>query len=83
MPGVAPAAVPAAVRGSAGLLARQDLTHVGGGSATNMLPVWRVHGIDRVLADALALLSGTHAPHFDRPDRADSARVVATIGRLV
>ena len=35
------------------LLARQDLIYVGGGSTANMLAVWRVHGIERLLAEAL------------------------------
>lgn len=35
------------------LLARQDIIYVGGGSTANMLAVWRVHGIDRLLTDAL------------------------------
>jgi len=35
-----------------GHLLAQDLIHVGGGSTANMLVVWRVHGLDRVLREA-------------------------------
>lgn len=35
------------------LLARQDVIYVGGGNTANMLAVWRVHGVDRLLRDAL------------------------------
>jgi len=34
-------------------LADQDLIYVSGGNTANMLAVWRVHGIDRMLNDAL------------------------------
>src|SRR5215510_9197285 len=34
------------------LLLSQDVIFVGGGSVANMLAVWRVHGIDRVMARA-------------------------------
>ncbi|MEQ1704252.1 MAG: Type 1 glutamine amidotransferase-like domain-containing protein, partial [Ilumatobacteraceae bacterium] len=37
----------------ADLLARQDVIYVGGGSTANMLAVWRVHGIDKLLREAL------------------------------
>jgi peptidase E len=30
----------------------QDVIYVGGGNTANMLAVWRVHGVDRVLAEA-------------------------------
>jgi peptidase E len=30
----------------------QDVVYVGGGNTANMLAVWRVHGLDRVLAEA-------------------------------
>jgi peptidase E len=33
-------------------VARQDVVWVGGGSVANLLAVWRVHGLDAVLADA-------------------------------
>lgn len=35
------------------LLLNQDLIYVGGGSTANMLAVWRLHGIDRLLRKAL------------------------------
>ena len=35
-------------------LADQDLIYVGGGSTTNLLAVWRTHGIDRLLRAAVA-----------------------------
>jgi peptidase E len=102
------------------LLARQDLIYVSGGSTANMLAVWRVHGIERLLAEALdrgtilygssaggicwfesgltdslsfdgtlrpltnglGLLAGSHAPHFDRPDRRDVYEAMVADGRL-
>lgn len=33
-------------------LLAQDVIYVGGGNTANMLAVWRVHGIDRILAEA-------------------------------
>ena len=33
----------------AALLAQQDVIYVGGGNTANMLAIWRVHGVDRVL----------------------------------
>jgi dipeptidase E len=30
----------------------QDVVYVGGGSTANLLAVWRVHGLDRILAEA-------------------------------
>ncbi|MGZ8437723.1 MAG: Type 1 glutamine amidotransferase-like domain-containing protein [Candidatus Limnocylindrales bacterium] len=42
----------------------QDVIHVGGGNTANMLAVWRVHGLDRILArawDAGIVLAGTSA----------------------
>jgi peptidase E len=33
-------------------LLSQDVIYVGGGNTANMLAVWRVHGVDRVLAEA-------------------------------
>ena len=33
-------------------LLAQDVIYVGGGNTANMLAVWRVHGVDRVLAEA-------------------------------
>jgi peptidase E len=38
-------------------LAEQDVIYVGGGSTANLLAVWRAHGVDVLLRDALA--SGT------------------------
>ena len=35
------------------LFAEQDLIYVSGGSTANLLAVWRLHGIDRLLADAV------------------------------
>jgi dipeptidase E len=31
---------------------KQDVVYVGGGSTANMLAIWRVHGLDRVLVEA-------------------------------
>jgi dipeptidase E len=42
----------------------QDVIYVGGGNTANMLAVWRVHGLDRILArawDAGIVLTGTSA----------------------
>jgi len=42
----------------------QDVIYVGGGNTANMLAVWRVHGLDRVLARAWkagVVLAGTSA----------------------
>ena len=102
------------------LLARHDLIYVGGGSTANLLAVWRVHGIDRLMADALdrgtilygssagaicwfesgltdslsfdgtlrpltnglGVLAGSHAPHFDRPDRSGIYTAMVADGRL-
>ena len=102
------------------LLARQDLIYVGGGSTANLLAVWRVHRVDRFLADAvdrgtilygssaggicwfesgltdslsfdgtlrpltnaLGMIGGSHAPHFDRPDRRDAYVAMIADGRL-
>ena len=36
----------------ASLLAAQDVIYVGGGNTANMLAVWRVHGVDRMMRDA-------------------------------
>src|SRR2546425_12764708 len=36
----------------ANLLAGQDIIYVGGGNTANMLAVWRVHGVDRMMRDA-------------------------------
>jgi peptidase E len=35
----------------AGLLLHQDVVWVGGGSVANLLAIWRVHGLDRILVD--------------------------------
>jgi len=46
------------------LLLSQDLIFVGGGSVANMLAVWRVHGLDRVMGQAWQagiVLSGVSA----------------------
>lgn len=34
------------------LLLSQDVIYVGGGNTANMLAIWRVHGIDRILSEA-------------------------------
>lgn len=42
----------------------QDVVYVGGGNTANMLAVWRVHGLDRILArawDEGIVLTGTSA----------------------
>jgi len=36
----------------AAVLASQDVVYVGGGNTANMLAVWRVHGVDRMLRQA-------------------------------
>jgi peptidase E len=36
----------------AALLTSQDIVYVGGGNTANMLAVWRVHGVDRMLKAA-------------------------------
>ena len=46
------------------LLGEQDVVYVGGGSTANMLAVWRLHGVDRMLRDAWqrgAVLGGPSA----------------------
>jgi Peptidase E len=48
-----PGLVPDAQRGRPeDLLLSQDVIFVGGGSVANMLAVWRVHGLDRILRKA-------------------------------
>ena len=45
-------------------LAEQDVIYVGGGNTVNLLAVWRAHGVDRLLREALArgtLLCGISA----------------------
>ena len=47
-----------------GFVLDQDVIYVGGGNTANMLAVWRVHGLDRILArawDAGIVLAGTSA----------------------
>lgn len=39
-------------RGQVDRLAEQDLVFVGGGSTANLLAVWRLHGVDRLLRGA-------------------------------
>lgn len=42
----------------------QDVIHVGGGSTANLLALWRLHGLDEILREALAagvVLSGVSA----------------------
>jgi len=36
----------------ASLLASQDIIYVGGGNTANMLAIWRVHGVDRMMREA-------------------------------
>ena len=47
-----------------GFVLDQDVIYVGGGNTASMLSVWRVHGLDRILArawDAGIVLAGTSA----------------------
>jgi peptidase E len=47
-----------------GFLLDQDVIYVGGGNTANMLAVWRLHGLDRILErawDAGIVLAGTSA----------------------
>ena len=47
-----------------GFLLEQDVIYVGGGNTANLLAVWRVHGVDAVLREALgagAVLCGVSA----------------------
>ena len=102
------------------MLARQDVIYVGGGSTANLLAVWRLHGIDlllrnalesgailcgssaggicwfesgltdslsfdgslRPLGNGLGFLPGSHAPHFDRPGRAETYTAMINEGDL-
>ncbi|HET7037529.1 MAG TPA: peptidase E, partial [Thermomicrobiaceae bacterium] len=34
-------------------LHQQDVIYVGGGNTANMLAIWRIHGVDRILREAL------------------------------
>ena len=48
----------------AAMLTGQDIIYVGGGNTANMLAVWRVHGVDRILREAWArgvILTGVSA----------------------
>jgi peptidase E len=48
----------------AALIAEQDVIYVGGGNTANMLALWRMHGLDRILRDAWvngAVLAGVSA----------------------
>jgi peptidase E len=52
------------VENMAGLLLDQDVIWVGGGSVANLLAIWRLHGLDRILADvwqARVVLGGVSA----------------------
>jgi peptidase E len=40
------------VRDPRGFLLDQDVIYVGGGNTANMLAIWRVHGIDKILREA-------------------------------
>jgi peptidase E len=47
-----------------GFLLEQDVIFVGGGNTANMLAIWRVHGVDRILTQAWeagVVLTGTSA----------------------
>ena len=47
-----------------GLLLDQDVIYVGGGNTANMLAIWRIHGLDRILAlawEAGVVLTGLSA----------------------
>lgn len=35
-------------------LLRQDVIYVGGGNTANLLAIWRAHGVDQILSDALS-----------------------------
>src|SRR5437763_1378839 len=51
-------AVPLFVRTSNDLedrLLHQDVIYVGGGNTANLLAIWRVHGVDRILRRAVAM----------------------------
>jgi peptidase E len=39
-------------RALADVVAEQDVIYVGGGNAANLLAIWRVHGLDRILREA-------------------------------
>lgn len=46
------------------LVAESDIVYVGGGNTVNMLAIWRIHGVDRLLLEAHrrgAVLSGVSA----------------------
>ena len=43
---------PGDARDPAKILLAQDVIYVGGGSMRNLLAIWRVHGLDRLLRDA-------------------------------
>lgn len=46
------------------LVAEADIVYVGGGNTVNLLAIWRIHGVDRLLLDASrrgAVLSGVSA----------------------
>ncbi len=52
------------VEDMAGFLLDQDVIWVGGGSVANLLAIWRLHGLDRILAEvwqAGVVLGGTSA----------------------
>ena len=55
---------PARTADLAAFIAEQDVFYVGGGSTANMLAIWRMHGVDRLLRDAWrggAVMSGISA----------------------
>lgn len=43
------------------VLAGQDAIFVGGGNTANMLAIWRLHGVDRLLRASQAVLAGVSA----------------------
>ena len=40
-----------------------DVIVVGGGNTANMLAIWRVHGVDSLLAEARDVIAWGHAVH--------------------
>jgi len=55
---------PALTSEIASLVAAQDIIYVGGGNTANLLSIWRVHGVDRILRQAWrrgAILCGVSA----------------------
>jgi hypothetical protein len=64
-------------------LLSQDVIWVGGGSTANLLAVWRVHGLDRILSRMLGVRSGAGRclGRFDLLARGRHHRFVRTAAR--